>query len=283
MLTRLGIILTLVLALLISIPPQGQAGPREKAGGGKDAVRAAPPLVKITPRPDGKFLLKPLSPPPPPRAVRLPLSEQDQKKKTSPPVSPASRKQPLATPQEIAHLVLQKVLHARYAWGASLETGPATDCSGFTRFIYRVCGIDLPHSSAEQSQMGRFVSRKIDFSKLHPGDLLFFRQGGRAVGHVGLYLGDGKMIHASDSWNGVIVSDLQQSYFKRNFVVAKRIFEKNSRPDFVGLGPAGRNPEGRACRLTSPPPLVRLLPAPLTNRLLKIFWPWKYHLPLDFS
>ena len=188
----------------------------------------------------------------------------------------------LATPQEVAHLVLHKVLHARYAWGASLETGPATDCSGFTQFIYRICGIDLPHSSAEQAQMGRLVTRRMDFSKLHPGDLLFFRQGGRAVGHVGLYLGEGKMMHASDYRNGVIVSDLRQPYFERTFVVAKRVFESRRRPVLAGLIRRAKTRMGKP-GAQPPPPVPRLLPPPLTRFLLKAFWPWEYHLPLDFG
>ena len=56
-------------------------------------------------------------------------------------------------------------------------------------------------------------------------DLLFFRRGGRNVGHAGIYLGEGKMIHASNHRYGVTVTDLRQPYYEGTFEVAKRVFE----------------------------------------------------------
>ena len=77
-----------------------------------------------------------------------------------------------------------------YVWGAA---GPnAFDCSGLTRYAYAAAGISLPHSSSMQSRMGVPVSR----SQLQPGDLLFFYS---PVSHVGMYIGNGQMVHASTS------------------------------------------------------------------------------------
>ena len=77
-----------------------------------------------------------------------------------------------------------------YVWGAA---GPdAFDCSGLTQYAYAAAGISLPHSSSMQSTMGVPVSR----SDLQPGDLLFFYS---PVSHVGMYIGDGQMVHASTS------------------------------------------------------------------------------------
>jgi len=73
--------------------------------------------------------------------------------------------------------------------------------------------------------VGQAVSHTMDFSKLVPGDLLFFSRGGRSVGHAGIYLGEGKMIHASTYRTGVIITDLRQSSYQSRFVVAKRVFE----------------------------------------------------------
>jgi cell wall-associated NlpC family hydrolase len=115
--------------------------------------------------------------------------------------------------------------YAPYARGASLQNSSATDCSGFVQFIYHGFKIDLPRSSAEQAQVGKVVTQQMDFSKLLPGDLLFFCRGGRSVGHAGIYLGEGKMIHASNHRNGVTVTDLRQPYYEGTFVVAKRVFE----------------------------------------------------------
>ena len=108
--------------------------------------------------------------------------------------------------------------------GASLETSSATDCSGFVQFIYHGFKINLPRSSAEQAEVGKVVTRRMDFSKLLPGDLLFFNRGGH-IGHAGIYLGQGKMIHASSPRTGVTVTDLRQPYYEGTFVVAKRVFE----------------------------------------------------------
>jgi cell wall-associated NlpC family hydrolase len=87
----------------------------------------------------------------------------------------------------------------RYVWGAG---GPdAFDCSGLTSYAYRAAGISLPHSSRSQSQMGRAVSR----GELQPGDLLFFYS---PVSHVGMYIGNGQMVHASTSSQPVKVASI---------------------------------------------------------------------------
>jgi cell wall-associated NlpC family hydrolase len=92
-----------------------------------------------------------------------------------------------------------------YVWGAA---GPdAFDCSGLVQYAYAAAGIALPHSSAMQSTMGTPVSR----SQLQPGDLLFFYS---PVSHVGMYIGNGQMVHASTSGSPVKVAsvDYMPSY-----------------------------------------------------------------------
>jgi cell wall-associated NlpC family hydrolase len=85
----------------------------------------------------------------------------------------------------------------RYVFGAA---GMVTwDCSGLTMRAYQSAGVSLPHSSAAQSRMGK----KVSFSSLKPGDLLFY---GRPVSHVGIYLGGGKMVHAPRSGSRVKVT-----------------------------------------------------------------------------
>jgi cell wall-associated NlpC family hydrolase len=111
-----------------------------------------------------------------------------------------------------------------YRMGGSLEYGNSTDCSGFVQYIYKGFKINLPRSSAEQSQVGQSVTHTLDFSKLLPGDLLYFSRGGHAVGHAGIYLGEGKMIHASSYRTGVIITDLRDGSYNNRFVVAKRVF-----------------------------------------------------------
>src|SRR3954469_13551889 len=86
-----------------------------------------------------------------------------------------------------------------YVWGAS---GPdAFDCSGLTQYAYSAAGVSLPHSSSSQSRMGTPVSR----DQLQPGDLVFFYS---PVSHVGMYIGNGQMVHASTSGQPVKVASL---------------------------------------------------------------------------
>ncbi len=90
-------------------------------------------------------------------------------------------------------------LGVRYTYGG---TSPRSgfDCSGFTRFVYAHFGITLPHYSVAQYDLGRRVSR----SRLRPGDLVFFD----GLGHVGLYIGGGRFIHAPHTGTRVSIGSL---------------------------------------------------------------------------
>lgn len=104
--------------------------------------------------------------------------------------------------QQAINAALSK-LGSAYVWGA---TGPSTfDCSGLMQWAYKQAGITLPRSSREQSTFGTAVSR----SQLQPGDLVFYYT---PVSHVGMYLGDGKMVHAPTSGDVVKISPLQSQY-----------------------------------------------------------------------
>jgi cell wall-associated NlpC family hydrolase len=97
-----------------------------------------------------------------------------------------------------------------YVWAA---TGPnAFDCSGLTQYAYAAAGVSLPHSSAAQSRMGTAVSR----ADLQPGDLVFFYS---PVSHVGMYIGQGQMVHASTFGEPVKVSSVDMS----GYVGARRL------------------------------------------------------------
>jgi cell wall-associated NlpC family hydrolase len=121
-------------------------------------------------------------------------------------------------------------LNAPYRRGASLERGRATDCSGFVQYIYGNFDIDLPRSSAEQSQVGKLAALEMNFAQLKPGDLLFFKRSGQRIGHVGIYMGEGKMIHAADYRQGVTITDLRQARLGRAFVMAKRVLKASPQP-----------------------------------------------------
>jgi cell wall-associated NlpC family hydrolase len=91
-----------------------------------------------------------------------------------------------------------------YRYGAS---GPnAFDCSGLVSWAFKKAGISLPRTSRAQSQVGTPVSR----DELRPGDLVFFY---KPVSHVGIYIGDGKIVHASTRKSPVKISDMGRMKF----------------------------------------------------------------------
>ncbi len=101
-----------------------------------------------------------------------------------------------------------------YVWGGTSLTKGA-DCSGFVLSVFKKYGIDLPHSSRSQSQMGT----KISLSEAKPGDLVFYTSGG-TVNHVALYIGNGQVVHASNPSTGIRVSDVsyRSVYTVRRFI-----------------------------------------------------------------
>jgi hypothetical protein len=180
--------------------------------------------MRVTPQRDGRFLLEPLSPKKPASTISRPTSQLNQGPSSISPARPYNRFEPW----NFNDLILTLARHYQdtpYSRGGNLQTGSATDCSGFVQYIYQNFKIDLPRSSSEQAHVGKVVSHTMDFSKLLPGDLLFFSRGGRHVGHAGIYMGEGKMIHASNRRYGVTITDLRQPYYEGTFVVAKRVFE----------------------------------------------------------
>lgn len=161
----------------------------------------------------------------PPPESKAPLSPSIWETNDLPPL--LSRRYNRFAPGSLPERLVEQAHHylkTPYRRGGSLQTGKSTDCSGFVQFLYRKADICLPRASAEQAQVGRVAARSMDFSRLLPGDLLFFRDGGQHIGHEGIYLGEGKMIHASSHSRGVTVSDLRRPYYRNNFVVAKRLF-----------------------------------------------------------
>ena len=111
----------------------------------------------------------------------------------------------------------KKYLGVRYVYGGSTPRG--FDCSGFTQYVFRQCGISIPRTASTQWNSG-LGNRVTNRSNLQPGDLVFFndprRNLGRACSHVGIYIGDGRFIHASSS-SGVKISSLSETYYNRYY------------------------------------------------------------------
>ncbi|WP_297810990.1 cell wall-binding repeat-containing protein [uncultured Finegoldia sp.] len=111
-----------------------------------------------------------------------------------------------------------KQLGKPYVWGTH---GPSSfDCSGLTSYLYKQAyGVSISTSSRAQASYGYKVSK----SNLRKGDLMFFATGGGGISHVGIYVGDNKLVHASTPSTGVILSDINSRYYQKTFVTARRL------------------------------------------------------------
>ncbi len=116
----------------------------------------------------------------------------------------------------------KKHLGGKYVWGGTHPNG--FDCSGYMQYIYKKEGVSIPRTAYAQSKVGKEVSR----FRLKKGDLLFFltdKKRGIPITHVGMYIGDGKFIHAASKRKGIIITSLDDSKYSLLFVKATRIIK----------------------------------------------------------
>jgi cell wall-associated NlpC family hydrolase len=125
----------------------------------------------------------------------------------------AKRRPPKPTLGERAATAALKAVGVPYRWGGTSLSG-GFDCSGLVRWAYGRVGITVPHNSYALYRAGRSVSR----SRLRAGDVLVFS----GLGHVGLYLGRGRMVHAPQSGRNVEVVRLARSRYGQRIVGARR-------------------------------------------------------------
>lgn len=104
-----------------------------------------------------------------------------------------------------------------YRYGGASPSG--FDCSGLVLYSYKQAGLSLPRSTDKQ----RSASRAIRVADVRRGDLLFFNQEGKKHGHVGIYVGRGKFVHAPSSGKSVRSDTLGNPYWKRHLSEARRI------------------------------------------------------------
>jgi cell wall-associated NlpC family hydrolase len=129
--------------------------------------------------------------------------------------APAGTRGPMSIGRKAATVALRMV-GTRYRWGGESPEG-GFDCSGLIRWSYGRFGIDLPHNAAALTGVGRAVSRHM----LRTGDVLVFS----GLGHAGLYLGGGWMVHAPYSGKTVEVVHLADTNYGSRLVSARRVIE----------------------------------------------------------
>lgn len=114
-------------------------------------------------------------------------------------------------------------LGVRYRFGGNTpDTG--FDCSGFVRWVFRDHeAVALPRGSQD---MARLPAPSVEPGALAPGDLVFFRIRGNRVSHVGIYIGEGRFVHAPSRGGKVRVDRLEDRYWKRRWAGAKRVLAR---------------------------------------------------------
>lgn len=153
------------------------------------------------------------------RLAAMGYSSKESKKSTSASSSSSSTYTTPSASGKGASIVAtaQKYLGVPYVWGGTSPKG--FDCSGLVQYVCRQNGISLPRTAASQRNAGKYVSR----ADLQPGDLVFFKSGGR-VSHVGIYIGGGNMIHAPQTGDVVKVSSINSTYRVNSYAGAVRVY-----------------------------------------------------------
>jgi cell wall-associated NlpC family hydrolase len=124
------------------------------------------------------------------------------------------RPKPVPTLGQRAAKVALRAVGVPYRWGGSSPSG-GFDCSGLVYWAYGRLGVPVPHSSYALYGLGRNVA----MSRLRSGDVLFFS----GLGHVGLYIGRGRMVHAPNSGRTVEIVRLRGSHYGSRLVGARRL------------------------------------------------------------
>ena len=151
------------------------------------------------------------------------------KNNQTPRKKPSQKLDPSLTPQivmsknanpttEAVITTAKKYLGVPYRFGGTTPKG--FDCSGYLQYIFNENGMRIPRAADDQYKIGTGITQ----TQLQSGDLVFFTTYEKGASHCGLYLGNGKFIHASSS-KGVRIDELNNSYWKPRYIGAKRIIK----------------------------------------------------------
>jgi cell wall-associated NlpC family hydrolase len=157
-----------------------------------------------------------------------------------PPIRPVRHPATLAS--HVAHIAPQ-FRGTPYVWAGTSPAG--FDCSGFTRYLYANVGIELPHSTYAQWDMGRHIDA---VAKLRPGDLVFF-----GMGHVGIWLGHGRFIHAPHTRPVVTEANITTGWYAATFIGGVRVTGSQIHYHQPATKPRRRHAEVTASRKNAEP------------------------------
>lgn len=183
-----------------------------------DSYYIAPPNEIVFARPQGPNLQKPRpdeikAPPEPARPDRVkPVARIDRHQlKTA-----AKGDRDMGA---IAARTAERFVGIPYRWGGE-NVVDGMDCSGFVRAVYNLCGLSIPRTSRDQYRAGESVAKE----DLQDGDLVFFGSSEDSINHVGIYVGNSRFVHAPRRGEEIRVTSVDESYFEKRFVGARRYF-----------------------------------------------------------
>ena len=197
-----------------ALPAFAQKGPAATATGATVAAASIPATATLTTMPATSDAM--------PLPDRSALFAGDISRMVATQPAPASAEAASPTAGSRIQSVLQRalaLLGTPYRWGGTTTSG--FDCSGLVGYVFRsTLGIELPRVSRDMASSGTPVAREA----LTPGDLVFFGvHHGRRVDHVGIYMGEGRFLHAPRTGRDVTVSSLDDGYWSGKFLQARRV------------------------------------------------------------
>ena len=180
-----------------------------------DSYYIAPPNEVVFSQPKGSGWQKP-----PPDEIRKPSPS------LQPVIPKEAAEKPLPKPIKdtrdmgaIAARTAERFVGIPYRWGGD-NVVEGMDCSGFVRAVYNLCGLSIPRTSRDQFKAGDLIVK----DELKDGDLVFFGASADKISHVGIYVGEGRFVHAPRRGEDIRVTAVSDSYFGKRFVGARRYF-----------------------------------------------------------